>query len=103
MSVLSKEDLLSAIKTRLGEDTSDEAIKFLEDVSDTVSDLESKANGDGEDWKTKYADLDKEWRKRYTDRFFNGSSEGNEDDNFDEHNGDEDNAPKTYEDLFKTE
>lgn len=102
MSVLSKEDLLSAIKTRLGEDTSDEAIKFLEDVTDTVSDLESKANGD-EDWKTKYAELDKEWRKRYTDRFFNGSSEGHEDDNFDEHDGDEDNSPKTYEDLFKTE
>ena len=103
MSVLSKEDLLSAIKTRLGEDTSDEAIKFLEDVSDTVSDLESKANGDGEDWKTKYTELDKEWRKRYTDRFFSGSSEDSEDDNLDEHNGDEDNTPKTYEDLFKTE
>lgn len=103
MSVLSKEDLLSAIKTRLGEDTSDEAIKFLEDVTDTVSDLESKANDEGEDWKTKYTELDKEWRKRYTDRFFSGSSEDSEDDNLDEHNGDEDNAPKTYEDLFKTE
>ena len=103
MSVLSKEDLLSAIKTRLGEDTSDEAIKFLEDVTDTVSDLETKANGDGEDWKTKYTELDKEWRKRYTDRFFSGSSEGSEDDNLGEHNDDENNAPKTYEDLFKTE
>lgn len=102
MSVLSKEDLLSAIKTRLGEDTSDEAIKFLEDVTDTVSDLESKANGDEEEWKTKYTELDKEWRKRYTDRFFSGSSEDDEDD-IDEPKGDEDNAPKTYEDLFKTE
>lgn len=103
MGVLSKEDLLSAIKTRVGEDTSDETIKFLEDVTDTISDLESKANGDGEDWKTKYSELDKEWRKRYTERFFNGSSEGSEDDNIEEHNGDEDNTPKTYEDLFKTE
>ena len=103
MSVLSKEDLLSAIKTRFGEDNSDEAIKFLEDVTDTISDLESKANGDGEDWKTKYTELDKEWRKRYTDRFFSGSLEGSEDDNIEEHTGSEDNTPKTYEDLFKTE
>ena len=35
MAVLSKEDFLSRINERIGEDNSDEAIEFMEDMSDT--------------------------------------------------------------------
>ena len=45
--VLNKEEFLAAVKNRLGEDTSDDAIKFLEDVSDTYDDL-AKRTGDSE-------------------------------------------------------
>ena len=37
----------------------------------TTSGLQISA--DGEDWKTKYEENDKEWRKKYQDRFFNGT------------------------------
>ena len=48
MAVKNKEEILEAIKTRVGEQTDDETISFLEDVSDTFTDLETRANGDGE-------------------------------------------------------
>ena len=64
MAVLSFDELIAKIKTKIGEDTSDESIELLEDVTDTFN-----ANNDGEDWKTKYEENDKEWRKKYIDRF----------------------------------
>lgn len=70
MAVKTREELLNAIKARIGEQTDDDTISFIEDVSDTLSDLETKAKGDGEDWKTKFEENDKDWRKRYTERFF---------------------------------
>ncbi len=97
--VLNKEEFLAAVKNRLGEDTSDDAIKFLEDVSDTYDDL-AKRTGDSDEWKKKYEENDKSWRDKYTKRFFEKTDpahtpkpEGLED-------GDGDNAIK-IEDLFK--
>ena len=72
MPALSKDQLLSKIKERIGEDTSDEALRFIEDVTDTIDDYESKTK-DNTDWKKKYEDNDAEWRKKYKDRFFNFS------------------------------
>lgn len=75
MAVRNKEEILEAIKTRVGEQTDDETISFLEDVSDTLTDLETRASVDGEDWKTKYEENDKLWRERYTNRFFSKEPE----------------------------
>lgn len=69
MAVLNKEAFLKRVQEKLGDDKSDEAIAFLEDVTDTYNDLESKTKGD-EDWKKKYEENDAEWRKKYTERFF---------------------------------
>lgn len=96
MAVLKKEDLLNAIKEIVGDDTSDDTITFIENVTDTINDLESKSN-DSEDWKTKYEENDKAWREKYRNRFF-----GNKED-FEEKEEDEDKTIKTFEDLFKTE
>ena len=41
MAVLAKEDFLSRINERIGEDNSDEAIEFMEDMTDTYNDMES--------------------------------------------------------------
>lgn len=90
MAVLTSEELIEKVKARIGEDTSDEAISFLEDVTDTIADYNDKLK---EDWKTKYEENDKEWRKRYTDRF-NGED-------IKPPKIDEDEVEiKTYEDLF---
>lgn len=97
MAVRNKEEILEAIKTRVGEQTDDETISFLEDVSDTLTDLETKANDNGEDWKTKYEENDKSWRERYTNRFFSKEPEP-------DHKPDPEPEPevkKTFSDLFK--
>lgn len=69
--VRSREELMSAIKARIGDDTSDEALALIEDMTDTLTDYEGRI---GEDWKTKYEQLDADWRKRYRDRFYEGGN-----------------------------
>lgn len=94
MAVLSFDELITKIKAKIGDDTSDESIELLEDVSDTF-----KANNDGEKWKTKYEENDKEWRKKYIERF-----SGSGDDNHDDDDEDDDEEEKTtFEELFKEE
>lgn len=97
MAILSREELMAKLSAKIGDDTSDEAIALTEDISDTFADLESKANGDGVDWKAEATRIDEEWRKKYKDRFFSGdgSDVGQDDDTDDE-------PKKTkYSDLFK--
>lgn len=94
MAVRTREELLESIRARVGEQTDDETISFLEDVTDTLTDFETRANGD-EDWEQRYKDNDAEWRKKYTERFFSNEPA--------EPTGpkDEETKPKTFEDLFK--
>ena len=96
MAVKSTEEIMTLIKDRFGDDTSDETLAFLEDISDTFNDLETKASGDGEDWKAKYEQNDKEWREKYKERFFSKEPDPNPDPDPDP----EDNSPKTFDDLF---
>lgn len=98
MSVKTREEILTAIKNRMGEQNDDETIAFLEDVTDTFSDLETKANGDGVDWKAKYEENDTNWRKKYTERFY--SSEPEPDPIPPEPN--DTPKPKTFAELFTT-
>lgn len=98
MAVKTREEILNSIKAKFGDQTDDETIAILEDVTDTFTDLETKAQGDGEDWKAKYEENDASWRKKYTERFY--SSDPKEEPDKDVESED---APKTYADLFKTE
>ena len=76
MAIKSKEEILNSVKTLLGENQTDEALNFLEDIEDTFNDLSSKiSNPDKEDWKAKYEENDRTWRQRYRDRFFGGTSD----------------------------
>lgn len=97
MAVKTKEELLEAIRVRIGDKTDDETITFLEDVSDTLTNLETKANSDEEVWKTKYEENDKEWRRKYTERFFST----NLDDKPEQEQDNESEKIKRYEDLFE--
>lgn len=98
MAVKTREEIIEAVRARAGEQTDDETISFLEDISDTLIDLETKANGDGEDWKTKYEENDAEWRKKYTERFY--SSDPNNDPEPPKPDGTQ--KPKTFAELFTT-
>ena len=89
------DELLNSIKNIIGDNNSDEAIAILEDTSDTLNDMEKQVRESG-DWKKKYEDNDAGWRKKYRDRFFEPSTEPDDD---------EDVEPVkkqlTYESLFK--
>lgn len=95
MSVKTIEELMESVRTRLGDDQSDEALALLEDISDTYGDMQSRNTGD-EDWKKKYETNDAEWRKKYRDRFFNKTNENDVDDG-----EDKPNKPQTFDELFK--
>lgn len=99
MAVKTREEIIESVRSRVGEQTDDETIAFIEDISDTLTDLETKAKGDGTDWKAKYEENDAEWRKKYTERFYSPKFK-DEPDEIDE--SDESNTPKTFADLFKT-
>ena len=99
MAIRSKEEILEAFRGRMGEEPDDDSIAFLEDITDTFSDLESRAK-DSTDWKSKYEENDKEWRTKYTERFFSKTdpetiTEIEEDT--------ETERPMTFDDLFKEE
>lgn len=97
MAVKTKDELLEIIKGRIGDDTSDETISFIEDITDTLSDYEEKAtNSNNEDWKTKYEENDKMWREKYRERFFSKEVE-KEDEDFSE----DEVKSLSYDDLFE--
>lgn len=100
MAVRTREEIMESIRTRIGDSTEDKDIAFLEDISDTFDDMESRASGDGEDWKTKYEENDREWRRKYTERFF---SKGEDPEDPEGPEDPEEEEPKTFEDLFEEE
>ena len=71
---LTNDEFMTKLKQIIGDRTDDEAISFIEDCKDTITD-------DKDDWKAKYEDavkekeeLDKNWRTKYTNRFFASDS-----------------------------
>lgn len=92
MAVKTVDEIMKKVRERIGEDDSDEAIEFIEDISDT---FESFSNT--EDWKTKFEENDKKWREKYRDRFFTSKEEVEED----EIEEPEEKEKKKFEDLFE--
>ena len=76
MAVKQKTEIMEQVKTILGEDTSDNALALIADLSDTIDDYEKRVQGtDAESWKKKYEDNDKMWREKYRERFFSGGDQ----------------------------
>lgn len=78
--VLTREDFMSAIKNMVGDSVEDTAISFVENMTDTYNDLESKSTGVNEELNTKYNELSAKYddlANRYKTRFFEGSNGGN--------------------------
>ena len=99
MAVRTIEEILESVKTRVGDSTEDADLEFIEDVSDTLNDLQLKSVGQ-EDWKKKYEENDKSWREKYKERFF--STSANEKEEIEDNKGIKmEEKPKTFSDLFK--
>lgn len=97
MAVKTRGEIMEAIRKRIGEDTSDEAISLLEDVTDTFADYETKV-ADKTDWKTKYDEMDASWRKKYMDRFSGKTGEEIKEEQ--EEQVKDDSEPRTFDELF---
>jgi hypothetical protein len=107
---LTKEELIEKFKNYAGEDvTSDAAIELLEDISDSVE-VEKEGGEEeegGEDWETKYKELDESWRKKYAERFSEPGDNEKEPEETEEteeetEETEEERAENvTYEDLFE--
>lgn len=97
MAIKTKAELLELVKARIGDDTSDEALAIIEDVTDTLDDYETRV-ADAGDWKARYEQNDADWRKKYKERFFAPTEEPEENDE-----PEEAEEKRTFEDLFKTE
>lgn len=63
-----RQELIDSFSTIIGENNSDEAISFLEDLSDSVDD---DLQGKYDSLKADYDGLDASWRARYIERFKN--------------------------------
>ena len=99
--IKSKEELIEEIRAVVGDDTSDNVIALIENVSDTMTELETS---DGEEWKQKFEENDKMWREKYISRFTEGTAEPSaEAEPTTEPTADDEEKEKTFEDLFEEE
>lgn len=69
MSILNREELIKRVRNYVGEDISDEAISFVEDITDTFDSVE-RADPDRIYTQADLDALDASWRNRYRDRFY---------------------------------
>lgn len=94
MAIKTKQEVLDGLKKFIpDEDTSDDTLTFLKDVADTLD-----AGADGAAWKQKAEDVEKKWKQKYKDAFYNPPDKPDSE-------PDPDPEPKhrSYADLFKTE
>lgn len=94
MAIRTREELMAQLQTMVGEDTSDETLSFIQDVSDTLG-ADNSAQRITE-LETQLEEQDKEWRKKYRDAFFTGKPDDSIEDEPDH------STPKRFEDLFTT-
>ena len=95
MAIKTREEILESLRGRFGEEPTDEDIAMLEDITDTFKDFEEKTS-DATNWKNKYEENDKAWKKKYSDRFFSKGDKiiPSEQEDLD------DKPMKTFDDLF---
>lgn len=68
--ILTREELMSRLKDRFGEETDEESLGFIEDITDTYDDLQTKADTKAdaealEEMTAKYNDLQRKYRERF--------------------------------------
>ena len=75
MPKLNRDEYFARLTEYVGDDSSDRAISFIEDMTDTYTALEEVTlPNDGIDWKKRYEENDLAWRNKYKSRFFGGTA-----------------------------
>lgn len=97
MPFLEREDFLKSVNDRIGEDTSEESLSFIANMSDTYDELTRRA-ASYDELNGKYENL----KKEYKERFFNTETKEDADETADIED-DQEEKILTYDDLFKTE
>lgn len=73
---LNREEFMSAISAIVGERTDDEAISFVENMSDTYDAFgDSEKDKKIEELKKRLEDTEQAWRNKYRNRFYGGTDE----------------------------
>lgn len=72
MAIKTKDELIQSINTILGDNASDEALGFLDDLTDTLDDASVRG---GVNWEQRYRENDAAWRTRYRDRFMTNTND----------------------------
>lgn len=82
MAIRTREEIMEAVRQRFNDDTSNDTLTFIEDISDTLNNYESSINTDWEakynELKAQYQIIDSNWRQRYRERFFNNTPSNGE-------------------------
>lgn len=99
MAVLSRDDFMARINERVGDDNSDDALSFIEDMTDTFDNLSSNSNTD--EWENKYNELDTMWREKYKARFMSSGTDPQNVIDDQEEDIIDDGTKTTFNDLFK--
>lgn len=68
--VKTKEEMLAEIKAYIGDRTDDETVSLVENVTDTLSDMEKNGNAEA-----RVKEVEDMWRTKYMERFFDGDKE----------------------------
>lgn len=96
----SRDEIMATAKNLFGDRNDDEVIGFYEDLTDSYNDNVSDVETVRAEYEQKLTDLDKEWRDKYTQRFFEGG-DGKNDDVIENPDATETVELKTtYEELF---
>ena len=101
MAIKTKEEIINQLSTIIGERDDDEALTFIEDVTDTLGDFETRVN-DTTDWKQKYEENDSAWRAKYKSAFFNGVEKNDDSSEDDSDDDNEEIKIKSFDELFET-
>ena len=72
MARLTRDDFFNTINQLIGDDTTDERLQILDNLTDTYLEMEQNERGDGTDWQTRYEENDKAWKEKYRRRFTAG-------------------------------
>lgn len=68
--VKTKAEMLAEIKSYIGDRTDDETVSLVENVTDTLSDMEKNGNAEA-----RVKEVEDMWRAKYMERFFDGDKE----------------------------
>ena len=94
MAIKTKQEVLDGLKRFIpNDDTSDDTLAFIQDVSDTLD-----AGAENVDYRQQLAENDKKWRQKYRDAFYIPPDKPDP-----ELDPDPEPKRRSYADLFKTE